>query len=123
MCRCAVRWSRRMTTGRRPGRQKHRKIKRYAADVVPCLPITLHRASAHLFWVQVVKFKGAAGRAVFNAVFSRPLLISSELFLPGRTVFVFELEGADGPDLPTTLRRSKADCPPVCCPLLVEMLS
>ena len=73
--------------------------------------------------MQVVKFKGVAGRAVFNAVFSRPQLISTEFFLPGRTVFVFELEGADGPDLPTTLRRSKADCPPVRCLLLLEMLS
>jgi hypothetical protein len=66
---------------------------------------------------QVVKFKGAAGRAIFNAVFSRNRVDSSQLFLQGRTAFVFDLESANSSDVPTTLRRSKADCPEVHPPL------
>ena len=62
---------------------------------------------------QVVKFKGAAGRAVFNVVFARTKAQANDLFLPGRTAFVFDLENAYSPDIPTTLRRSKADCPEV----------
>ncbi len=62
---------------------------------------------------QVVKFKGAAGRAIFNAVFTRSKPRANDLFLPGRTAFVFALEDSYSPDIPTTLRRSKADCPEV----------
>ena len=62
---------------------------------------------------QMVKFKGAAGRAVFNAMFARSKSRTNDLFLPGRTAFVFDLEDAHTPDIPTTLRRSKADCPEV----------
>lgn len=61
----------------------------------------------------MVKFKGAAGRAIFNAVFVRSKPKVNDLFLPGRTAFVFDLEEAFSPDIPTTLRRSKADCPEV----------
>ncbi|EFN50558.1 hypothetical protein CHLNCDRAFT_136594, partial [Chlorella variabilis] len=35
----------------------------------------------------------------------------AELFLPRRTAFVYELEEAGAPDIPTTLRRSREDCP------------
>lgn len=62
--------------------------------------------------VQVVKFKGPPGRAVFNAIFTRNKAQANELFLPGRTAFVFNLEEGTL-DVPTTLRRAAADCPPV----------
>lgn len=36
------------------------------------------------------------------------------MFLPRRTAFVYDLEEQEGnTDVPTTLRRSKEDCPPV----------
>jgi hypothetical protein len=43
------------------------------------------------------------------------------MFQPRRTAFVYEMESEDGwgtSDVPVTLRRSKADCPPAkvtCC--------
>jgi IK cytokine len=59
-------------------------------------------------------FATPLGRAVFAAVFNPPKINVSELFLPRRTAFVYELDGdAFASDIPTTLRRSKADCPPV----------
>lgn len=63
--------------------------------------------------LQVVKFKSASGRSVFNAVFSRQKSGAGESFLPGRTAFVYDLESGYTPDIPMTLRRSKADCPQV----------
>ena len=43
--------------------------------------------------------------------------------MPRRTVFVYNFEDVteEGivPDVPTTVRRSKADCPKVRCPLAV----
>ena len=59
-------------------------------------------------------FTTPLGRAVFAAVFRPPRVNVSELFLPRRTAFVYELDAEPGTsDIPTTLRRSKADCPPV----------
>ena len=64
--------------------------------------------------VQEMKFVTASGRSVFNAVFNPPKINVSELFLPRRTAFVYELEDSEyGSDIPTTLRRSRLDCPPV----------
>jgi IK cytokine len=64
---------------------------------------------------QPVKFVSPLGRSLYNAVF-RPQSVSRaqvrEMFQPRRTAFVFEFEEGCG-DVPTTLRRSKADCPPV----------
>lgn len=62
-----------------------------------------------------VKFSTPLGRSVYHAVFrpaggSRNLV--REMFQPRRTAFVFEF-GEGGGDVPTTLRRSKADCPAV----------
>ncbi|CAL8466768.1 g6304 [Coccomyxa elongata] len=59
-----------------------------------------------------MNFVTATGRSVFNAVFNPPKINVSELFLPRRTAFVYELEDSEyGSDIPTTLRRSKLDCP------------
>ncbi len=65
-------------------------------------------------YLQEMKFVTATGRSVFNSVFNPPKINVSELFLPRRTAFVYELEDDEyGSDIPTTLRRSKLDCPPV----------
>ncbi len=62
--------------------------------------------------VQDTSFHTSIGRGVFDAIFNPPKLNVSEQFLPKRTAFVYELDN-DGvnPDIPTTLRRSKTDCP------------
>ncbi|GMY18613.1 suppressor of mec-8 and unc-52 protein homolog 2-like [Fagus crenata] len=36
---------------------------------------------------------------------------SNDMFLPGRMAFIFNMEGGYSNDIPTTLHRSKADCP------------
>jgi len=64
---------------------------------------------------QAVKFATPLGRSLYQSLF-RPAAagrhVVREMFQPRRTAFVFEsVEGAS--DVPTTLRRSKADCPPV----------
>jgi len=38
---------------------------------------------------------------------------ATELFLPGRSSYIFELHGEFGQEIPTTLVRSKEDCPTV----------
>lgn len=35
------------------------------------------------------------------------------MFLPRRMAFVYDLEDVESLDIPTTLHRSKADCPKV----------
>eukprot|EP00775_Hariotina_reticulata_P005350 gene5350-5586_t len=58
-----------------------------------------------------LQFLTPQGRAVFDAVFRPPQhkrLLVREMFQPRRTAFVFEFEDGAG-DVPTTLRRSKAD--------------
>lgn len=64
--------------------------------------------------MQDTKFHTSIGRGVFDAIFNPPKINVSEQFLPRRTAFMYELDD-DGfnADIPTTLRRSKADCPPV----------
>lgn len=53
------------------------------------------------------------GRQVFNTIFRPPQRDVSQMFLPRRMAFVYELEDGDALDIPTTLHRSKADCPKV----------
>ncbi len=54
------------------------------------------------------------GRAIYNALFNPVKLDVSEMFLPRRTAFVYDLDEEFSPsDIPTMLRRSKADCPQV----------
>eukprot|EP00884_Botryococcus_braunii_P006803 jgi/Botrbrau1/16123/Bobra.7_2s0083.2 len=63
---------------------------------------------------EVLKFQTPLGRALYNAMFNPAKVDISELFLPRRTAFVYDLdEHFSTTDIPTTLRRSKADCPPV----------
>lgn len=64
---------------------------------------------------QSVKFATPLGRSLYHAVFRTANAnrnVVREMFQPRRTAFVFEFaEGSS--DVPTTLRRSKADCPAV----------
>lgn len=55
-------------------------------------------------------FATPLGRRVYDAIFRPPRVDVAQHFLPRRTAFVYEL---DAQDVPTTLRRSQADCPKV----------
>ena len=64
--------------------------------------------------LQDVKFVTPNGQSVYNAVFKPFKAPANEMFLPMRSAFVYDLEELDSStDVPTTLRRSKEDCPPV----------
>lgn len=53
-----------------------------------------------------------AGRNIFRQLFAHKLPERNELFLPGRMAYVIDLEDdMMESDIPTTLIRSKADCP------------
>ncbi|XP_078450493.1 protein Red [Lampetra planeri] len=59
-----------------------------------------------------IEFRTRLGRNVFRVLFRHKPPERNELFLPGRMAYVVDLEDdyADT-DIPTTLIRSKADCP------------
>uniref|UniRef100_A0A803JS24 IK cytokine n=1 Tax=Xenopus tropicalis TaxID=8364 RepID=A0A803JS24_XENTR len=59
-----------------------------------------------------IEFKTRLGRNVYRMLFKPKAYERNELFLPGRMAYVVDLddEYADT-DIPTTLIRSKADCP------------
>ncbi|KAG2456122.1 RED protein, partial [Polypterus senegalus] len=61
---------------------------------------------------QKIEFKTRLGRNVYRILFKNRGGERNELFLPGRMAYVVDLEDeyADT-DIPTTLIRSKADCP------------
>ncbi|MBN3297362.1 RED protein, partial [Amia calva] len=61
---------------------------------------------------QKIEFKTRLGRNVYRILFKARPVERNELFLPGRMAYVVDLEDeyADT-DIPTTLIRSKADCP------------
>lgn len=53
-----------------------------------------------------------SGRNIFRVVFRSSQLERNELFLPGRMAYVVDLDDEfTDTDIPTTLIRSKADCP------------
>jgi len=59
-----------------------------------------------------MNFKTKLGRNVYRQLFSRKFADRNELFLPGRMAYVVDLEDDTMEcDIPTTLIRSKADCP------------
>jgi IK cytokine len=72
---------------------------------------------SNIFAQQQVDFATPRGRAVYNALFRKPpnrRHLIREMFLPRRTAFMYDFDPeTGGGDVPTTLRRSKADCPPV----------
>lgn len=59
-------------------------------------------------------------RALFDTLFNPPRAPRvAEMFHPRRMAFVFEFDSEEAEfnaDVPTTLRRSKADCPQVRAP-------
>uniref|UniRef100_A0A670IM15 IK cytokine n=1 Tax=Podarcis muralis TaxID=64176 RepID=A0A670IM15_PODMU len=59
-----------------------------------------------------IEFKTRLGRNIYRMLFKSKAYERNELFLPGRMAYVVDLddEYADT-DIPTTLIRSKADCP------------
>ncbi|CAN8287900.1 unnamed protein product [Cochlearia groenlandica] len=59
-----------------------------------------------------VTFRTVAAKSVYQWIVKPQSVIkSNEMFLPGRMTFVYDMEGGYTHDIPTTLYRSKADCP------------
>ncbi|GLD71460.1 protein Red [Lates japonicus] len=59
-----------------------------------------------------IEFKTRLGRNIYRVVFRSGLVERNELFLPGRMAYVVDLDDEfTDTDIPTTLIRSKADCP------------
>jgi len=59
-----------------------------------------------------MQFKTKMGRNIFRTLFKPKEMMRNELFMPRRMAYVVDLEDefADS-DVPTTIIRSKADCP------------
>ncbi|XP_078152083.1 RED family protein isoform X2 [Carex rostrata] len=59
-----------------------------------------------------VSFRTATAKSVYQWII-KPQIVSkaSEMFLPGRMAFVYDMENGFTHDIPTTFHRSKADCP------------
>eukprot|EP00898_Chlorokybus_atmophyticus_P006212 jgi/Chlat1/6592/Chrsp46S06088 len=61
---------------------------------------------------QPVRFQTAMGKVVWQHLLAPPKTRPvNEMFLPGRTAYVFDMEEDAGHDIPTTVHRSKTDCP------------
>ncbi|KAL5572289.1 hypothetical protein UlMin_021886 [Ulmus minor] len=61
---------------------------------------------------QQLSFRTATAQSVYKWIVKPQTVIkSNEMFLPGRMSFIFNMEGGYSHDIPTTLHRSKADCP------------
>ncbi|XP_065186504.1 protein Red-like isoform X2 [Sycon ciliatum] len=61
-----------------------------------------------------LEFKTKLGKNIHKAVFQRALPAKNELFLPGRMCYAVQLDDEyTENDVPTTIIRSKADCPNV----------
>ncbi|KAG6739527.1 hypothetical protein POTOM_057128 [Populus tomentosa] len=61
---------------------------------------------------QKILFRTATAKSVYQWIVKPQTIIkTNEMFLPGRMSFIFNMEGGYSHDIPTTLHRSKADCP------------
>ncbi|KAJ4842241.1 Smu-2 suppressor of mec-8 and unc-52 protein [Turnera subulata] len=61
---------------------------------------------------QQLSFRTATAKSVYQWIVKPQSAIkTNEMFLPGRMSFIFNMEGGYHNDIPTTLHRSKADCP------------
>lgn len=61
---------------------------------------------------QQLSFRTATAKSVYQWIVKPQTVIkTNEMFLPGRMSFIFNMEGGYSNDIPTTLHRSKADCP------------
>ncbi len=65
------------------------------------------------FVPQFISIFPFSGRNVYRSLFKNKLPERNELFLPKRMAYVVDLEDEFDTDIPTTLIRSKADCPSV----------
>ncbi|KAG8194108.1 hypothetical protein JTE90_003049 [Oedothorax gibbosus] len=57
-----------------------------------------------------INFRTKLGKSIYRQVFKHRYPERSELFLPNRMAYIYDLEDEES-DIPTTLLRSKADCP------------
>ncbi|PON39199.1 RED-like protein [Trema orientale] len=61
---------------------------------------------------QRLSFRTATAKSVYQLIVKPQTVIkSNEMFLPGRMAFIFNMENGYSHDIPTTVHRSKADCP------------
>ncbi|EEF46207.1 suppressor of mec-8 and unc-52 protein homolog 2 [Ricinus communis] len=61
---------------------------------------------------QQLSFRTATAKSVYQSIVKpQAIMKTNEMFLPGRMSFIFNMEGGYTHDIPTTLHRSKADCP------------
>ncbi|XP_010258660.1 PREDICTED: suppressor of mec-8 and unc-52 protein homolog 2 [Nelumbo nucifera] len=61
---------------------------------------------------QPLSFRTATAKSIYQWIVKPQTIIkSNEMFLPGRMAFIFNMEDGYSHDIPTTLHRSKADCP------------
>ncbi|CAH1425336.1 unnamed protein product [Lactuca virosa] len=59
-----------------------------------------------------VSFRTGHAKAVYKWIVKpQTTLKPNEMFLPGRMAFIFDMESGFSHDIPTTVHRSKADCP------------
>ncbi|GAB2291588.1 Smu-2 suppressor of mec-8 and unc-52 protein [Dionaea muscipula] len=61
---------------------------------------------------QTLSFRTATAKSVYQWIVKPQIAVkTNEMFLPGRMSFIFNMENGYANDIPTTLHRSKADCP------------
>ncbi|MCL7029163.1 hypothetical protein MKW94_008478 [Papaver nudicaule] len=61
---------------------------------------------------QAVTFHTATAKSVYQWIVKPQTTVKlNEMFLPGRMTFIFNMEETFSHDIPTTVHRSKADCP------------
>ncbi|KAL7136932.1 hypothetical protein ABFS83_10G062400 [Erythranthe nasuta] len=61
---------------------------------------------------QPVTFRTPSAKSVYQWIVKPQTTIkTNEMFLPGRMAFIFNMENGFSHDIPTTVYRSKADCP------------
>ncbi|PWA75867.1 Protein RED, C-terminal [Artemisia annua] len=59
-----------------------------------------------------VSFRTANAKAVYQWIVKPQTVVKqNDMFLPGRMAFIFDMESGFSHDIPTTVYRSKADCP------------
>ncbi|XP_062182512.1 suppressor of mec-8 and unc-52 protein homolog 2-like [Phragmites australis] len=61
---------------------------------------------------KAVSFRTATAKSVYQWIIKPQSIVkANEMFLPGRMSFIYNVEDGLTNDIPTTLHRSKADCP------------
>ncbi|CAI9779863.1 unnamed protein product [Fraxinus pennsylvanica] len=61
---------------------------------------------------QPLSFRTATAKSVYQWIVKPQTVIkTNEMFLPGRMAFIYNMESGFSHDIPTTVHRSKADCP------------